>query len=56
MKEIFIFIDIFDAKFDFFPVVDNYPFDKTTGFYAITDEDKHGVLQPLPVEELDREF
>jgi len=49
---------LIDAKFDFFPVVDNYPFDKQLVFisYTITDEDKHGVLQPLPVEELDREF
>ena len=49
---------LIDAKFDFFPVVDNYPFDKQLAFisFAIMDEDRHGILQPLPVEELDREF
>ena len=47
-----------EAKFDFFPIVENYPFDSQLVFisYALIDEEKYGVLQPLPVEELDRDF
>ena len=47
-----------EAKFDFFPIVENYPFDSQLVFisYALIDEEKYGVLQPLPVEELDTDF
>ena len=49
---------LIDGKFDFFPVVENYPFDQQLAFisYAITDESKYGILQPLDVEDLDKEF
>ena len=49
---------LIEAKFDFFPIVENYPFDSQLLFisYALIDEEKYGVLQPLPVEDLDRDF
>ena len=59
MEEGFKFIRyLIEGKFDFFPVVENYPFDEQLVFisYALTDEEKYGILQPLPVEDLDKEF
>ena len=45
------------ANFDFLPLADNYPFDWQNLFISMTlKDDSHHVLQPIPLELLDKDF
>ena len=46
------------ANFDFFAIADNYPFDWQHIYISmsISDQDKFGLLQPIPEALLDKEF
>ena len=46
------------ANFDFNPLADNYPFDWQHIYisFSITDQNKYGIIQPIPEALLDREF
>ena len=47
-----------DAEFNFFEVSNNYPFDRQMLFlsYSIIDENKYGILQPIPKNNIDKKF
>ena len=46
------------ANFDFAPLADNYPFDWQHIYisFSITDQNKYGIIQPIPEILLDRDF
>ena len=46
------------ANFDFAPLADNYPFDSQHIYigFSISDQERYGVIQPIPDVLLDREF
>jgi|TARA_Y100000310_G_C20655198_1_gene801625 hypothetical protein len=46
------------ANFDFNPLADNYPFDLQHVFisFSITDQNRYGIIQPIPEVLLDRDF
>jgi hypothetical protein len=46
------------SNFDFFAIADNYPFDWQHIYISmsIPDQDKYGILQPIPETLLDKEF
>ena len=46
------------ANFDFEPIADNFPFDWQHIYisYSISDEEKYGIIQPIPETLLDKEF
>jgi len=46
------------ANFDFFAIADNYPFDWQHIYISmsISDQEKYGILQPIPEALLDKEF
>ena len=46
------------ANFDFNPLADNYPFDWQHIYisFSITDQNRYGILQPIPEALVDREF
>ncbi len=46
------------ANFDFVPLADNYPFDWQHIYisFSITDQNKYGIIQPIPEALLDRDF
>ena len=46
------------ANFDFVPLADNYPFDWQHIFisFSITDQNRYGIIQPIPEVLLDRDF
>jgi hypothetical protein len=46
------------ANFDFNPLADNYPFDWQHIYisFSITDQNRYGIIQPIPEALLDRDF
>ncbi len=46
------------ANFDFIPLADNYPFDQQHIFisFSISDQNRYGIIQPIPEVLLDRDF